>query len=325
VSELIAARWRNYGNDRLYVTAADGRKVGWHDLLTDEDHIEIAEHADAYRAAVHAWKGQAPDSSTTALSTAGLPHGQGPPAVVAEPLLTLADASSACCTVMAQAQRASDPEPTAEAAVWEDLTARRPGALAREQAVALRQAAPARTFLARALGVHTEERAWRIGADGEEKVAVQLAKLARKDPRWHFLHAIPVGDCGSDIDHLVVGPGGVFALNTKHHPGSKIWIGGNTFLVNGTRQPYVRNSRFESTRASRLLTTACSFPVFVAGVVVPVGADDLVIKTPPADVHVVNRMALVKWLRQRPPTLDDVAITAIFGAARRSNTWQPAR
>ena len=43
-----------------------------------------------------------------------------------------------------------------------------------------------------------------IGADGEEKVATQLAKAAKKDPRWRFLHAIPVGDRGSDIDHVIV-------------------------------------------------------------------------------------------------------------------------
>jgi hypothetical protein len=69
--------------------------------------------------------------------------------------------------------------------------------MAREQAVTLRRAAPIRTFLARILNVHTEERAWRIGADGEEKVAAQLAKLAKKDQRWRFLHAVPVGDRGS--------------------------------------------------------------------------------------------------------------------------------
>lgn len=32
----------------------------------------------------------------------------------------------------------------------------------------------------------------RIGADGEEKVAAQLGKVAKKDPRWRFIHAIPV-------------------------------------------------------------------------------------------------------------------------------------
>lgn len=80
-----------------------------------------------------------------------------------------------------------------------------------------------RTFLARVLMVHTEERAWRIGADGEEKVGAQLDKLIQRDPRWRAIHAIEVGERGSDIDHLVIGPGGVYSLNAKHHPGAKVW------------------------------------------------------------------------------------------------------
>jgi hypothetical protein len=96
---------------------------------------------------------------------------------------------------------------------WTDLATNRAAAEAREQALALKAQAPVKTFLARALDVHTDERAWRIGADGEEKVAAQLDKVAKKDPRWRSLHAIPVGNRGSDIDHLISGPGGVFTVN----------------------------------------------------------------------------------------------------------------
>jgi hypothetical protein len=102
--------------------------------------------------------------------------------------------------------------------------------------------------------VHTNERAWRLGAAGEIRVGVQLDKLTRRDPRWHTLHSVPVGTRGSDIDHVVIGPGGVFTINTKHHPGAEIWVGGDTVLVNGVRQAYVRNSRHEAERAGRLLS-----------------------------------------------------------------------
>ena len=206
---------------------------------------------------------------------------------------------------------------------YEDLAARRAGAEAREQAVALREAAPVRTFLARVLMVHTDERAWRIGADGEEKVAAQLDKLIRRDPHWRVIHAIPVGDRGSDIDHLLIGPGGIYTLNAKHHPGAKIWVAGNTFMVNGQRQPYLRNSRHEAQRASKLLTAATGQQVSVTGVVVPIGADDFVIKQPPVDVQVINRIRLVKWLRARPETLDPSVVETVFEAARRPTTWRP--
>lgn len=41
--DLTIARWRKYGNDRLYVALADGTKVGYWDLVTDEAHPESAD------------------------------------------------------------------------------------------------------------------------------------------------------------------------------------------------------------------------------------------------------------------------------------------
>lgn len=219
---------------------------------------------------------------------------------------------------------AVDAETTDEEA-WKDLAERLPGAAARAEAVRLRKERPIRTAVARVLRVHTDERAWRIGADGEEKVAVRLAKLAKRDPQWRFLHAVPVGERGSDIDHLVIGPPGVFTLNAKHHPGAKIWIGGDTFMVNGQRQAYVRNSRFEARRVAKLLSAATGAPVVAVGVIVPVGAAEIRVKKLPEDVKVVNRMRLVRWLESMPPVLPPEHIDALFNAARRSTTWQPAK
>jgi len=210
----------------------------------------------------------------------------------------------------------------ASAASWSDLTAKRPGQAAREQAIAHKQAAPVRTLFARLLGVHTDERAWRIGADGEEAVAVRLAKLG---PEWRVLHAVPVGDRGSDIDHVVIGPAGVFTINPKHHPEASVWVGGNTFLVNGQRQPYVRNSCHEAQRASRLLTSACGFPVSVTGLIAVLGAREgfTVKEQPPGgDVHVTTRREVDRWLRKRDPgVLLQEQVEAVHEVARRSTTW----
>lgn len=292
------ARWRRYGKDRLYVTAADGSKVGWRDLLTGDDHLETPHLESEFHAALAAW-------------SSGEEHepARSPDAPDIQPVIGDGQPEA-----QASPESSADPE-------WEDLATQRPGAKAREQALALKQAAPVRTFLARALGVHTDERAWRVGADGEELVAAQLQRLAKKDPRWRFLHAIPVGGRGSDIDHLVVGPGGVFSLNAKHHPRANVWVRGDTFMVNGQRLPYIRNSRHEALRVSRLLTKTCGFPVLASGVVVPVGASKLTVKDAPMDVSVVNRTVLRSWLGRRMATLSDEQVIVIYEAARRPATW----
>ncbi len=205
---------------------------------------------------------------------------------------------------------------------WLDLATNVAGEAAREQALAAKDAAPVRTLVARVMRVHTDERAWRIGADGEEKVAAQFDKVLKKDPRWQFIHAIPVGTRGSDIDHLVIGPGGVFTINTKNHPNAKLWVGGDTFLVNGNRQPYVRNARHEAARAAKLLAEVCGFPVHVEGVIAPVNAIEVTIKTAPKDVHVVPRRQIAKWLLRHGDVLSQDQQTELFDAARRSTTWR---
>jgi hypothetical protein len=198
-----------------------------------------------------------------------------------------------------------------------DLAANKPGQAAREQALAAKQAAPVKTALARVLGVHTDERAWRVGADGEVEVARRLQKLGAG---WHTIHAVPVGDKGSDIDHVVIGPPGVFTLNTKNHSGNKVWVAERTFMVNGQNQPYLRNSRFEAERASKLLSKACGFGITVEPIIVVMAAE-LTIKAMPPDVHVVGRKRIAKWLASRPPVLAPEGVEIIFEQARRDSTW----
>ena len=308
-------RWKRYGHDRLYISGGNDTKLGFFDLVKEEPHPASVKHLDVVVQAALAWKaaefeGAAPPREQSAVeesvNTVAAPRVEVPaPVGLAEPASTTPSVQIA------------PPRP------WLDLGTNAPGSAAREQAVAARNESPVSTFVARAFGVRTEERAWRIGADGEERVAAQLRKLSKRDPRWRSLHAIPVGSKGSDIDHLVVGPGGVFTLNTKNHPDATIYASGNTVMVNGHRTHYVRNSRFEAERAGRLLATALGRPVHVEGVIVIVNAPNVVVKKPAEQVHVVRRREILQWTLRHGEILTESECDAIYEVARRSTTWQP--
>jgi hypothetical protein len=45
---------------------------------------------------------------------------------------------------------------------------------------------------------------------------------------------LPVGDRDSDIDHVVIGPVGVFTIDAKNHPQANVWVRDDTCKVNGT-------------------------------------------------------------------------------------------
>lgn len=285
---FVFARWKRFGHDRLYVSLAgapEGDQLGYRDLLTGADHPTRPTDAPLLAAAADAWSEVEP---------------------AAAPPTPTGDVTHAA------------PSPTP----WRDLSLNGPGASAQTEALAKRAEAPVKTTLARVLRVHTDERAWRVGAKGERLVAEQLDKLVRRDRRWTAIHAIPVGSRGTDIDHLVIGPGGVFSLNTKHHPDADVWVGGDTFMVNGTRTPYVKRSRSEAQRATRLLSQALGRPVPVTGLIVPVGCNaPIKVKTAPRDVYVVTRRDLVSWFSALGQVWTETDLTAIWEAARRSTTW----
>jgi hypothetical protein len=56
---------------------------------------------------------------------------------------------------------------------------------------------------------------WLRGAEGEEAVGGILESLTADG--WHVIHDVSFGR--GNIDHVVVGPGGVFAVETKSHAG----------------------------------------------------------------------------------------------------------
>jgi hypothetical protein len=295
MTDWIVNRWKRYGHDRLYAETPGGTRLGYLDLKSNELHPAETGDLALLTAAVAGYLGDT--------TPAGGRHADAEP-VATEPAAGIYTARH-------------------EVVDWQDLADNAPGGAVRDRAIAERNAAPIRTVISRLLGVHTQERAWRIGAAGEQAVAAQLARLG---PAWRSIHSVPVGEQGSDIDHVVIGPAGVFTVNAKHHPNASVWVGADAFLVNGTRTWYVRNSRHEAARASRLLSAVAGHPVQVRGIIAVMGAHrGLTVKEQPRDgaVYVVARRQITDYLTSLPTILDPDTVTALHALACRSTTWRP--
>jgi hypothetical protein len=179
-------------------------------------------------------------------------------------------------------------------------------------------AAP-RSRLARFAGrspLTAESRPWYLGALGELEVAQQLSRLPSE---WFVAHSLPVGTRGSDIDHLLVGPPGVFTVNTKFHEDARIWVGSRRLLVNGQKTDHVRNARFEAKRVAQILGDMG--PVPVTPIVTVVGARELIIREQPADVVVVKAASLVRWLLRQPGVVDPALLGPLREAASAPGRW----
>ncbi|MBG6183022.1 hypothetical protein IWX65_000969 [Arthrobacter sp. CAN_A214] len=174
-----------------------------------------------------------------------------------------------------------------------------------------------RLFGVRPLGVGTTP--WYWGALGELEVGRILGSLG---PEWTVLHAVPVGNRLSDIDHVVIGPSGIFTLNTKRHAGQSVWTAKGTFLVAGKRQPYIRNSVYEADRAAKLLSAAVGRDLRASAGIVIVGAKSVTVKEKHQTVAVLTPRQLVRWLTRRPPVLTLQQVAIISAAAVRPETWK---
>jgi hypothetical protein len=197
-----------------------------------------------------------------------------------------------------------------------DLTHRPAATSVIEECLRLQSLAPRRGRLARSFGVRplsADARPWFAGAIGELEVGRILAKL---DPGWTVLHAVPSGTADTDIDHLVIGPGGIFTINTKHHADKNIWVSPKVLMVNGVKQDHLRNSRSEAKRATR----AIGLPV--TPIIALVAAKKLTIKEKP-DVFVMHDHQLVRWLHRRPEIHSEKEVESIATFASDVRTWHP--
>ncbi|WP_158603903.1 nuclease-related domain-containing protein [Cryobacterium tepidiphilum] len=159
---------------------------------------------------------------------------------------------------------------------------------------------------------------WYEGARGELIVGQILATLP---DGWKAFHSLPIGTKGSDIDHMVVGPGGVFSINTKHHNKKAVWVAGSTLMVSGQKQGHIRNAEFEAKRVTKLLRQRMPQIPAVQPVLVLVNPKSLTIKTKPERVTVIRATRLRRWLTERTSVFSETKLREITTVMDDPATW----
>ncbi|WP_400996726.1 nuclease-related domain-containing protein [Agromyces sp. GXQ0307] len=201
------------------------------------------------------------------------------------------------------------------------LAHRRPAASVIAECLRVQASVPPNTAVQRFFGVSPlgrEAEPWYVGALGELEVARRLSALG---PEWVVLHSVPVGSGSSDLDHVVIGPAGVFTINTKHHRGQHVWVGAKRILVSGQRTNHLRNAAHEARRTSKLLTSAAHMPVEVTPIVAIVGAKRMTVRERPSEVVVLREAELVRWLRRRAIVLSAEQVGRVAAVAAEPGAW----
>lgn len=183
--------------------------------------------------------------------------------------------------------------------------------------------APPRTLVQRFFGrspLTVHGRSWLWAALGEMEVARAVARLGEP---WSVVHSIPIRDHESEvcIDHLVVGPGGVFAVRAASFSGQDVWISERSLVVAGHSLPHMRQTAHAVGEAERALSQAAGIPVSVVGIIAIVEPESVTVSGRPRDVVVLASSQLARWISRRPRVLEPAQVAAIAGAANDDTTW----
>jgi hypothetical protein len=154
--------------------------------------------------------------------------------------------------------------------------------------------------------------AWRRGAAGERRTARLLSPLERHG--WAVLHDLAVPGSRANLDHLVIGPSGVFVIDSKQYrgrlqldPSGRLWHGRYPLA------PVLGAVSFQADRAAQILTDP---GVVVVPIVAVHGAQVPWGKAVVQGVPVVAARRLPSMLRQLPAVLGPERVAVLADQAR---------
>jgi len=157
-----------------------------------------------------------------------------------------------------------------------------------------------------------DTRAWRRDAAGERRTARLLAPLERRG--WAVLHDLAIPGSPANIDHLVIGPGGVLVIDSKQYRGrlrldnyGMLWRGRHLLVST------LRKTRWEADQADEILGIAdIQVPAIVAvhGAIVPWG------RVHADGVTVIPARRVPDLLQALPPILGPERVAWLADRAR---------
>ncbi|GAA2212902.1 hypothetical protein GCM10009850_083640 [Nonomuraea monospora] len=165
--------------------------------------------------------------------------------------------------------------------------------------------------------VHSAAAAWRKGALGERATARRLRAL--EPAGYTVLHDRALPRSRANLDHLVIGPGGVVLVDSKrwHRNTSIRGHGGRLWIGRRPADSLVKATVFEAGRVGEVLRAA-GWQVPVVPVVAVHGA-----KLPRWGALTVSGVTMLRagrlcgWIRRHPPRLSPEQVASVSAAAER--------
>jgi hypothetical protein len=175
---------------------------------------------------------------------------------------------------------------------------------------------PGQSVAERVAELDAERAMWARGEQGEILIGEELDSLPPDE--WWVFHAIPRGGSGTDIDHLVIGVGGVYTVNTKN-VSPNVWVAERVLMVGGKKTNYLPAAASEARDAARRISTKAGSVIDVRPVLA--FTRPVTIKAVPADVAVLQAGSVRPWFENQPRVLTPVQAYELVLIADQPGTW----
>ncbi|MGW2635226.1 nuclease-related domain-containing protein [Streptomyces chattanoogensis] len=163
---------------------------------------------------------------------------------------------------------------------------------------------------------------WHKGAAGEVFTSNCLEPL--RSEGWFVADSIPLAK-GGDIDHLAIGPSGVFAINSKNYTGARIVTeAGSIFINSRCRDDLLEEARRDAGIAAEVISNQTGSFVQVTPVLAFVNAATFNGENRIGGVVVAESKHLVQMLNgdgKGEMMSDDVIF--LMHSIRDSRVWSP--
>jgi hypothetical protein len=159
------------------------------------------------------------------------------------------------------------------------------------------------------------------GSSGEVRVGQALNALHKHG--WGILHSLPIYDARADIDHLLIGPGGIWTVNAKAHPRVDMIVDGDRLTIGRTRVDYVPAARIEAAMVGTVLRRH-GIAAEVKPCVIFDAPPDSTSRTikEPQGVKLMALRAAMRFFTSLERVLDHTQVNEAFAVARQRTTWE---
>ena len=140
---------------------------------------------------------------------------------------------------------------------------------------------------------------------------------------WTVLQAEPAPFGQNVVDHMLIGPSGLYSITTIGHENRRVVVSGESLSTGRTTAAVLGDSRREAARIAQQLSVRVKAAVEVTPLVVVVAPVSIATRSTPGVVAVMPSTGVLEWLHMQPRVHTAGALALYERVVLDQGEWKP--